>query len=91
MILPINYVADWRYIRHLRQTQITKDIARENNTRIDHNCRVGDKVMKMNRSEYKYEIPFKGPYEIVHTWTNGTVTLQKVQVTHRVKIRNIKT
>ena len=26
MILPINHVADWRYIHHYKQTQIDKDV-----------------------------------------------------------------
>ena len=90
MILPINQVADWRYIRHRKQTQINKGLNRENNTRIDHNYRVGDKVMTKNRSAYKYKTPFRGPYEIVQTLTNGTVTLQTGAVTHRINIRNIK-
>ena len=75
MILPINHVVDWMYIRQHKQTQINKDAARENNTRIDHYYRVGDKVMSKMRSEYKYETPFRGRYEIFRIWTNGTVTL----------------
>ena len=87
MILPINHVADWRYIRQHKQTQINKDVARESTTIIDHDYRVGDKVTTKNRSAYKYETPFRG---IVQTWTNGTVTLRTGAVTHRVNIRNIK-
>ena len=62
--LPINHVAGWKYIRQLKQTQINKDLARENNTRTDHNYRVGDKVMTKMRLAYEYETPFRGPYEI---------------------------
>ena len=75
MILPINHAADWRYIRQRKQMQINKDITCENTTRIDNNYRVGYKVMTKNRSAYKYRTPSGGPYEIVQTWTNGTVTL----------------
>ena len=42
------------------------------------------------RSAYKYETPFRGPHEIVRTWTNGTVNLRTGTVIHRIKIRNIK-
>ena len=35
MILPINHVTDWRYIRQCKQTQINKDAICENTTRID--------------------------------------------------------
>ena len=74
MILPINQIADWRYICQRKQTQINKYTACENTTRIDHDYRVGNKVTT-NKSEYKYKTLFKGPYEIVQTWTNGTVNL----------------
>ena len=67
MIILINHIADWRYIRHIKQTQINKDTALENTTRIDHDYRVGDKVTTKIKSAYKYETPFKGTYEIVHT------------------------
>ena len=29
MIIPINRVADWKYIRQRKQTQINKDVTRE--------------------------------------------------------------
>ena len=90
MIPPINYIADWRYIRQSKQTQINKDVAWENTNIIDHDYRVGDKVTKKIRSAYKYETPFRGPFEVVQTCTNGTVTLQTGGVTNRVKTRNIK-
>ena len=90
IILPINHAADWRYIFQSKQTQINKDVNCENTTKIDRNDRLGDKVMTKNGSVYKYKTPFRGPYEIVQTWTNGTVTLQTGTVTHRINIRNIK-
>ena len=90
MILPINHAADWRYIYKRKQTKINKDVDCENTTRIDHNYRVGDKVMTNMSSAYKYETPFRGPYEIFRTWTNGIVTLQKGAVTNIINIRNIK-
>ena len=90
MILPINHVAYWRYIRQRKQTQINKDINHENTTIIDHDYIVGDKFMNKNRSAYKYETLFRGPYEIVQTWTNGTIALQTVAVTNRINISNIK-
>ena len=36
MILPMNNVADWRYIRQRKQTQIYNYVIREKTTRIDH-------------------------------------------------------
>ena len=53
-ILPINYVADWRFIRQRKQAQIDKDVIRENSTRIDHDYILGDKLMTRTNSAYKY-------------------------------------
>ena len=90
MILPINHLAGWRYIRQRNQTQINIDLTRENTTRIDHNYIVVDKVITKNRPAYKLKNPSRGPYEIVQTCTNGTFTLQTGAFKHRINIRNIK-
>ena len=89
MILPINHVADWRYIRQHNQTQINKDVIRENTTRIDHDYKVEDKVITTNRSAYKYKTLFKGLYEIVQMCTNGAITLRTGAATMIINIRNI--
>ena len=90
MILPINHVGYWRYICQRKKTQINKDVTRENTTRIDHDYRVGDKVMTNDRSAYKYKTLFRSPYEIIHVWKNGTVTLRMGSVIHRINIRKHK-
>ena len=90
VILPINHVADWRYIPQRKQAQIYKDAIIENTTRIDYDYGLGDKVMEKNKSVYKYETLFKGPYVIFHTWTNKTVTLRTGAVTTIINIHNIK-
>ena len=90
MILPINHGVDWRYIRQRKKTQIDKDVANENTNKIDHNYRVWDKVMTKMSLANKYETLFRGPYEIVQTWENGTFTLQTGAVTQRINIYNIE-
>ena len=90
MILPINHVADWRYIRQLKQAQIDNDVIQENDTIIYHNYRVVDQVMKLNHSAYKYETPYRNTYKIVQTFTNGTATLGTGAVTTILNIRKIK-
>ena len=44
--------------------------------------------MTQTKSAYKYETSYMGPYEIVKTWTNGTVTLRMGAVTMRINIHN---
>ena len=90
MILPITHVADWRYIRHRKQTQIDNDVILKNANRIDHDYIVGDKVLTGTKSEYKQETPYRGQYEIVQTWNNGTVTPRTGVVTMIFNICNIK-
>ena len=46
--------------------------------------------MTRTKSAYKYKTPYRGPYEIVQTWTNDTVTLRTGAVTMIINIRNIK-
>ena len=46
--------------------------------------------MATDRSANKYKTPFRGPYEIVQTWTNGTVTLRTIVVTMKKYIYNVK-
>ena len=46
--------------------------------------------MTLNKSAYKYETPYRGPYKKNQTWKNGTVTLRVGTVTMRINIRNIK-
>ena len=45
MILPINHVADWRYIHQRKQAQIYKDVIRETTTAINHNYRAVGKLL----------------------------------------------
>ena len=84
-ILPINHMANWIYIRQLKQAQIEKYIIRENSTIIEYNFRVGDQITLRKKSGYKYETRFKVPYEHFQTWTNGSATLHTRAVTTRVK------
>ena len=90
MTLPINNVAGWRYISQRKQTQIEKDVICENSTIVNYNYRMVDQVMTGDKAKFKYETPFKGPYENVQMWTNRSVNLRIVVVVTRVNIRHIK-
>ena len=71
--------------------QIDKNIIRKNSTRIDNDYTVVYKLITRNKSEYKYETPFKGLYEIFHTLTNKNATLLTGTVTTKINICNIRT
>ena len=76
MTLPINHLANCRFILQRKQGKIEKDILCKNSTRIDHNYRVGNHTMVRKQNDLKYETPFKGLYDIVQTWTNRNVAIQ---------------
>ena len=90
MILPINHIENWGYIRQRKQSQIGKYVICKNSTRIDHDYNIGDKVMVRINQAYKYKTPFQGPYEIFQIWTNRTVTIQTGAFADRLNIRRIK-
>ena len=76
MILPIKHKVDWELITQNIQTQINKDNIRENNKTVDHDYKVGYKVVLDNQSTQKYETTYKGPFVITQFCTNGMVALQ---------------
>ena len=41
--------------------KINKNNIRENNKRVDHNYKFGDKFILTHNDEYKYEMPYYGP------------------------------
>ena len=43
---------------------------------VDHDYKIGDKVMLNNHSAYIYKTPYNGLFVITQCWTNGTVALQ---------------
>ena len=47
-------------------------------------------VMVRNSQAYKYETPYKVTYNIIHSLTNGTITLLMLTETYRVNICRIK-
>jgi hypothetical protein len=90
-ILNTKFDANWAYIRNRKQQVINQNNQRENNKRIPHRYKVGDKVLYRIDTLSKYsENPYEGPYEIVKVYTNGTVRLKMNAVTDTVNIRLIK-
>ena len=90
MILPKNHVEYCRYIFQCKQTQIEEDLINKKTTRIDYNYRVGYWVMIREKSTYKYEILFKGPYEKISNVEKVTGTLWMGAVKIRINILHIK-
>jgi hypothetical protein len=88
MLLPIKIKTDWARIRQRKQDIINVNNRKENSRRIEHEYRVGDKVILEKPGLIsKLSAPRTGPYWITDTYTNGTVHIQRGVVNERVNIR----
>ena len=89
MILNVTHIANWEHIKQRKQTLINKNNARENSKRIPHEYKQGDKVLLARGTEFKYEAPYAGPYEVLASYDNGTVRIQKGAVADTVNLRRL--
>ena len=90
MLLPIQIKTDWARIRQRKQDMINVNNRKENAKRIEHEYRVGEKVLLEKPGLIsKLSAPRTGPYRITHTYTNGTVRIQRGVVNERVNIRRL--
>ena len=64
MILLIKRMADWKLIGHKKKAKMHKYNIHKNSKRVDHRYKAGDKVMINNITDFKYETPYNGPFEI---------------------------
>jgi hypothetical protein len=73
-----------------KQNLIDINNRKENSKRIEHEYRVGEKVLLEKPGLIsKLSAPRTGPYRITHTYTNGTVRIQRGIVNERVNIRRL--
>jgi hypothetical protein len=88
MVLPIKFIADWGAIEQHHQKEMGRNNRRENASRINHDYKVGDKVLLKKQGKHlrKLEAPRIGPHTVTAVYTNGTLRIQKGKVNERVKI-----
>ena len=78
MLLPIQIKTDWARIRQRKQDIINVNNCKENAKCIEHKYSVGEKVLLEKAGLIsKLSAPRTGPYWITHTYTNGTVRIQR--------------
>ena len=91
MILNIPLLVDFELIRQRRQALIDRNLLRANAKRIDHDYQPGQLALMKTHANKKMDTPYKGPYPIESTHTNGTVVLRTAPlITERLNIRQIK-
>ena len=74
---------------HQNEAQINKYNTQKNRIIVDHNYKVGDRLMLNNKYLYKYGTPYKGRFEIIQFWTNGMVTIKMAATRVIFNIRHI--
>jgi hypothetical protein len=90
MLLHIQLKTDWARIRQRKQDIINVNNRKENLKRIEHEYRVGEKVLLEKPGLIsKLSAPRTGPYRITETYANGTVRIQRGVVNERVNIRRL--
>jgi len=93
MLHDIPFMADWFEIGRRRQELVNKSNARENKRRVPHDYQPGDRVLLIKATDGshlpKAEDKNEGPYQVTHTYTNGTVRIQRGSVNERLNIRRL--
>ena len=89
MVLPLQFVAEWEYIRTRKQEAIDKSNLRENKKCVDWDYKIGDFVLISDSNEIKRKLdcPTRGPYKIIEVYSNGTVRIENGATTERINIR----
>ena len=60
----MKHTVDWVLILQRKRVQINKYNICENRKRVDHDYKFVDKFMLNDNSDFKYEIPYRGPFDI---------------------------
>ncbi len=92
MLFDILFIADWKIIGEHRQRLTDLNTARENEGRIDHDYKVGQKIIVRNKGIpcKAQSIWQKDPWTIMTVHTNGTITIQCGNKLERLNIRKVK-
>ena len=90
-ILNVQHLADWRYIQSQKQDLININNKRENSKRREHTYAINDLVLVKQAQTSKYgTTQYKGPYNILKVYDNGTVRLRMGNIMDTYNIRQIK-
>ncbi len=92
MLFDIPFIADWQKIGKHRQKLTDLNNAHENEGIIDHDYKVGQKVLlrkegTLRNAESRWH---KEPWLVTSVHTNGTITVQCGNKIERMNIRRVK-
>jgi len=70
VMLNVKFEANWQLIKQRKQKRIHENNVRENDRRIPHQYKVGDKVLYQNLNKSKFsESLYSGPYTVQQVMT----------------------
>lgn len=88
MVLALPLMADLIAIQQKRQQKVDKELIRQNKKCINHDYKVGEKVLLRIPDPWKLDPRFMGPYSITKIHINGTITIQRTDtIQQRINIR----
>jgi hypothetical protein len=88
MLFHIPFIADWKKIGEHRQRLTDLNTARVDESRIDYDYKVGQKILVrkegiLHKAESRCQ---KDPWTITTVQTNGTITIQRGNKLERLNI-----
>jgi hypothetical protein len=86
---------DWDVINNERRKLVEVSNAKENKSRLPQQYSPGDQILILldadeRRGQPKLSVPTRGPFTITAVHTNGTVTINRGNITETINIRRIK-
>ncbi len=76
MLLNIPLIANWHAVTKQREHLVNENLMRENRKRRSHDYAVNPRVLKKRHNLTKLGPRTSGPYRVVQTHVNGTVTIE---------------
>ena len=90
MFLNIPLIADWHAITLRREHLINENLIRENQKRRRYDYLPQQRILKKRWKPRKLDERMTGPYRVLQTHVNGTVTIElRPGVSERLNIRRI--
>ena len=96
MLFRQKVIIDWERLKASRNKQSLQNNAKENRKRLEHEYKVGDKVLiilkpyeRRNNPKISPTTYSSGPFTILAIYANGTVKLQRGAYTDIISIRRI--
>ena len=79
---------DWHAITQRREHLINENLIQENNKRRQYDYVVNQQVLKIRHNPHKVGHRTAGPYKVLQTHVNGTLTIElKPGISERINIR----